>query len=106
MLTSKSTSYLLPAQLALSQFPGSAIGAVLGWCIGYAYRRELLPGAASWRLPDWEGKRAERERFEGLRRRMEGDAASASGVDTGTVNGGERRRGVARAILDQFRGAF
>ncbi|KAG8626664.1 hypothetical protein KVT40_005609 [Elsinoe batatas] len=106
MLTSKSTSYLLPAQLALSQFPGSAIGAVLGWCIGYAYRRELLPGAATWRLPDWEGKRAERERFERLRRRMEGDAASASGVDTGAVTDGGRRRGVARAILDQFRGAF
>ncbi|PSK36038.1 hypothetical protein B9Z65_5853 [Elsinoe australis] len=106
MLTSKSTSYLLPAQLALSQFPGSTVAAVVGWCVGYAYRRELLPGAATWRLPDFEGKRAERERFEGLRRRMEGDAASASGADTGGSGEGGRRRGVARAILDQFRGAF
>ncbi|PNS16676.1 hypothetical protein CAC42_4640 [Sphaceloma murrayae] len=104
MLTSKSTSYLLPAQLALSQFPGSAIGAAVGWFVGYAYRRELLPGAAAWRLPDFEGKRAERERFEGLRRRMEGDAASASGVEA--AGGESRRRGVAGALLDQFRGAF
>ncbi|KAF2153847.1 hypothetical protein K461DRAFT_276896 [Myriangium duriaei CBS 260.36] len=106
MLTSKSTSYLLPAQLALSQFPGSAIAALVGWIVGLAYRRELLPGgAARWRIPDVAGKRAERDRYEGLRRRMEGDAATASGTDVGNTGNG-RRRGVARAILDQFRGAF
>ncbi|GAM82143.1 hypothetical protein ANO11243_001220 [Dothideomycetidae sp. 11243] len=108
MLTSKSTSYLLPAQLALSQFPGSAIAALIGWVVGVAYRRELLPGGASrWRFPDMASKRAERDRYEGLRRRMEGDAATASGTDAGDAAAGHgRRRGVARAILDQFRGAF
>lgn len=106
MLTSKSTSYLLPAQLALSQLPGSAVAALVGWVVGLTYRRELLPGgAARWRLPDVAGKRAERERYEGLRRRMEGDAATATGTDAGTAGNG-RRRGVARTILDQFRGAF
>ena len=108
MLTSKSTSYLLPAQLAFSQFPGSAVAALVGGVVGIAYRRELLPGgAARWRLPDMTGKRAERERFEGLRRRMEGDAANASGADTSSdATGNRRRRGFARSILDQFRAAY
>ena len=108
-LTSKSTSYLLPLQLALSQFPGSAIAAAVGWVVGYAYRRELLPGAASWRIPDWTNAKKERERYEGLRRRMEGEAASASasGVDATQAGGAnERRRGIGTQILDQFRGAF
>jgi hypothetical protein len=52
LFTSKSTSYLLPIQLALSQFPSSILPAVVGWVVGYAYRRDLLPGAA-WRVPRW-----------------------------------------------------
>ena len=78
--------------------------------VGYAYRREILPGAAGWRIWDWSEARKERERFEGLRRRMEGEAASASGneVQGSTVAGGGdgRRRTVGGQILDQFRGAF
>jgi len=110
ILTSKATSYLLPLQLALSQLPGSAIAAAIGWFVGYAYRLDLLPGAATWRVPDLAGKRKERERFEGLRRRMEGEVG---GQGTGTDVGGDgaavagaRRRGVAGQILDQFRGVF
>jgi len=110
ILTSKATSYLLPLQLALSQLPGSAIAAAIGWFVGYAYRLDLLPGAATWRVPDLAGKRKERERFEGLRRRMEGEVG---GQGTGTDAGGDgaavagaRRRGVAGQILDQFRGVF
>lgn len=69
---------------------------------------EILPGAASWRIPDWSGKRRERERYEGLRRRMEGEAASASGVEGAQREGQDvgRRRTVGGQILDQFRGAF
>ncbi|KAI7235508.1 hypothetical protein KC330_g4277 [Hortaea werneckii] len=52
-LTSKATSYLLPLQLAFSQLPGSAIAASIGWVVGFAYRREVLPGAARWRVPSW-----------------------------------------------------
>ena len=108
ILTSKATSYLLPLQLALSQLPGSAVAAVIGWLVGYAYRLDLLPGAATWRIPDFAGKRKERERFEGLRRRMEGEVGGqGTGTDTGDgVAGGARRRGVAGQILDQFRGVF
>ncbi|TKA64995.1 hypothetical protein B0A49_09471 [Cryomyces minteri] len=87
-LTSKSLSYLLPAQLALSQLPGSILPAVVGWLVGYAYRREILPGAARWRIPGW------------------GEAAasgSGSGVDAGQ---GERarRRTYGEMFADQFRG--
>ncbi|KAJ9618660.1 hypothetical protein H2203_008864 [Taxawa tesnikishii (nom. ined.)] len=108
ILTSKATSYLLPLQLALSQLPGSAVAAGIGWLVGYGYRMEILPGAASWRIPDWSGKRRERERYEGLRRRMEGEAASASGVEGAQREGQDvgRRRTVGGQILDQFRGAF
>jgi hypothetical protein len=37
-VSSKSSSYLLPAQLALSQFPSSLVPAATGWLIGYGYR--------------------------------------------------------------------
>lgn len=113
-LTSKSTTYLLPAQLALSQLPGSAIVALVGWVVGYAYRMDLLPGGAlSWRVPVKRLGRKERERVEGLRRRMEGEsaAASASGVESGGGGGrgggdgaGAGRRGFGGQILEQFRG--
>ena len=106
-LTSKSTSYLLPAQLALSQLPGSAIVAGLGWLVGYAYRLDILPGASSWRIPDRSGKKKNRERYEGLRARMEGEAASASGSGVGGAREGNnegRRRGIGTQIMDQFRG--
>lgn len=104
MLTSKATSYLLPMQLALSQLPGSAIAAAIGWVIGKAYRREILPGATTWRIPNWlMGGGNQKERFEGLRRRMEGEAGRATGVDE--PQGDTRRRGVVGGFLDQFRGA-
>ncbi|KAH0305921.1 hypothetical protein KCU84_g14889, partial [Aureobasidium melanogenum] len=103
-LTSKSTSYLLPLQLALSQLPGSAIVAAVGWLVGYAYRREILPGVATWRIPDLSAGKRERERFEGLRRRMEGEAATASGSRVEESDGG-RRRTIGGQLLDQFRGS-
>ncbi|KAH0290939.1 hypothetical protein M436DRAFT_36571 [Aureobasidium namibiae CBS 147.97] len=103
-LTSKSTSYLLPLQLALSQLPGSAIVAAVGWLVGYAYRRDILPGAAAWRIPDLSAGKRERERFEGLRRRMEGEAATASGSRVEESDGG-RRRTIGGQLLDQFRGS-
>jgi len=106
ILTSKATTYLLPLQLALSSLPGSAIAAAVGWLVGYAYRLDLLPGAATWRVPDLASKRKERERFEGLRRRMEGEVGAGTGTDAADATGGARRRGVAGSILDQFRGVF
>ncbi|KAI5239545.1 hypothetical protein E4T43_06657 [Aureobasidium subglaciale] len=101
-LTSKTMSYVLPLQLALAQLPGSAIVAGVGWLIGYAYRREILPGAATWRIPDTSAGKRERERFEGLRRRMEGEAATASGSRPEEAEGG-RRRTIGGQLLDQFR---
>ena len=105
--TSKSTSYLLPLQLALSQLPGSLITAVVGWVIGFAYRREVLPGAARWRLPLWlMGDAAQKERFDSLRRRMEGEAGRATGVENpGAQHGDVRRRGLVGGLIEQFRGA-
>jgi len=92
VLTSKSMSYLLPIQLALSQLPGSLIPAVIGWIVGYAWRVELLPVPSSrWRIPKWLYSRTKTglaggNVIEGLMRRMEDEVAgSASGI-----NGAER----------------
>ncbi|PGH18604.1 hypothetical protein AJ79_00383 [Helicocarpus griseus UAMH5409] len=53
-LSDKSPTYLLAAQLSLSQFPHSLLPAALGWAVGYAWRSDILPGrAASWRVPGW-----------------------------------------------------
>jgi len=110
LFSSKSFTYLLAFQLALSQLPGSAISAVIGWCVGYAWRSEILPGAARWRVPGWVMReKRQGEGFEGLRRRMEGEEAmaAASGVE-GRRDGreGRQRRTLGTQILDQFRGAF
>lgn len=110
-LTSKSTTYILPLQLALAQLPGSAIAAGVGWLVGFAYRREILPGAARWRVPVWVvGGTEQKERYDNLRRRMEGEAGRATGVEGANgANGGDqgvRRRGMVGGLVDQFRGAF
>ncbi|KAM0716433.1 hypothetical protein Q7P37_007878 [Cladosporium fusiforme] len=90
LLTSKATSYLLPLQLALAQLPGSAIAAGVGWIVGFAYRREILPGAARWRVPTWiVGGGEQKERYDSLRRRMEGEAGRATGVQAGGAAGQE-----------------
>lgn len=102
-LTSKSTSYLLPLQLALSQLPGSAIAAGIGWIIGFAYRRDILPAATQWRVPSWAIGGTQKKRYDSLRRRMEGEAGRATGVENNQDQA--RRRGVMGGLLDQFRGA-
>lgn len=93
-----------------------------------AWRAELLPGLSparhGFRVPAWMvGERerrsgaagsaagggggasaAERERFEDLRRRLEGEvAASASGMENA---GGQRRRGAGSGIMERLRGAW
>lgn len=106
MLTSKATSYLLPLQLALSQLPGSALAAGVGWAVGVAYRREILPGATKWRVPLWVvGGSEQKERYDSLRRRMEGEAGRTTGAETNNTEH-VRRRGVMGGLVDQFRGAF
>lgn len=109
-ITSKATSYLAPCQLALSQFPGSLVAAVVGWAVGTAYRRELLPGASGWRVPGWvvgeEGK--DEGGFEGLRQRLEserGEGASTGILagETGTGGAGVRQR---RTLGEMLGGQF
>ncbi|PSN61035.1 hypothetical protein BS50DRAFT_445196, partial [Corynespora cassiicola Philippines] len=68
--TSKSTSYLAPLQLALSQMPGSLLAAAVGWAVGTAYRREALPWASSYRVPGWMVGEERKRGFEGLRARL------------------------------------
>ncbi|KAL4958409.1 hypothetical protein BDW69DRAFT_47047 [Aspergillus filifer] len=102
-LTSKSTTYLIAAQLALSQVPYMLLPAVTGWIVGLAWRAELLPfaagtGSGSWRVPGWVvgeeggclfaarvGASRGEEGYDGLRRRLEseGGVVGASGVDVG-----------------------
>ena len=87
----------------MSQLPGSAIAAAIGWLVGFAYRREILPGATRWRLPNWVIGGTQKERFDSLRRRMEGEAGRATGAENNRDEA--RRRGVVGGLVDQFRGA-
>jgi len=105
--TSKSLSYLLPLQLALSSFPSSILPAAVGWMVGYAWRNEVLPGTG-WRVPGWvvgeQATSAPAGGYEGLRRRMEGEAGSSSGVEgEGDARGG-RRRNLGQMVGEMFRG--
>ncbi|KAK4238452.1 hypothetical protein C8A03DRAFT_43816 [Achaetomium macrosporum] len=109
----KSTKYLMALQLALFQWPGSVLGAAVGWMVGQAWRSELLPGALTrWRVPGWlVGMRSQKssERFEGMRRRLESEGAStgaASGAQHQSGSGGNRRRTMGQQLLDEVRGAF
>ncbi|KAF2812103.1 uncharacterized protein BDZ99DRAFT_496620 [Mytilinidion resinicola] len=116
-LTSKTLSYVLPAQLALSALPGSALAAAVGWAVGTAYRRELLPGASGWRVPAWVvGEKQGQARsggFEGLRRRLEGEREGGilagegvvgGGADGGRGRGTGRRRTLGGLVAGQFGG--
>ncbi|KAL2139312.1 hypothetical protein VTI28DRAFT_5349 [Corynascus sepedonium] len=109
----KSTKYFMALQLALFQWPGSLLGAGIGWLVGQAWRSELLPGALTrWRVPGWVvGMRSPKssERFEGMRRRLESEGAStgaASGAQQQGGGDGNRRRTMAQQLLDEARGAF
>jgi hypothetical protein len=95
-LTSKSTSYILPLQLALSQFPYALAPALVGWVIGYGYRWELLPGS-SWRIPEWATGQSIRVRPSGTgsRRALDEASADSSGVDAGQA-AAVRRGGLSR----------
>ena len=115
LFSDKTTTYVLAAQLALSQLPGSLLAAVVGWGMGIAWRNYVLPEKMiEWRVSGRVvGEKAESgEGFEGLRRRLEGEGR-ASGVEgavdsDGGGDGARRRadRGMGRGIVDQFRGMF
>ncbi|KAH6656795.1 hypothetical protein BKA67DRAFT_532047 [Truncatella angustata] len=111
-LSDKSYKYLLAVQLAFFQWPGSLLGALIGWVVGYAWRLEMLPRSLTrWRIPGWMvGIRTQKrsEEFEGLRRRLEGEGTAASATGIENNDGGEvgRRRNIGQQIVDQFRGAI
>ncbi|KAL4808314.1 hypothetical protein BDV18DRAFT_134678 [Aspergillus unguis] len=101
-LSDKSTTYLIALQLSLSQFPYMLLPSALGWIVGLAWRADILPfvagsGRRGWRVPGWviglgdEGglfatgrAGAGEARFEGLRRRLESEAAVASATASGS----------------------
>ncbi|KAF4126416.1 Eukaryotic integral membrane protein (DUF1751) [Geosmithia morbida] len=112
-LSDKSYRYAVAVHLCLLQWPGSLVGAVVGWVVGYAWREGLLPTAlVRWRVPGWVlGLRAQRHRgeFEGLRRRLEEENGGGGGaVATGMQGrepdqGTERRRTMGQQIMAQIR---
>lgn len=109
VLSDKSFRYIFPLQLAFSAWPGSLLGAAVGWVVGSAWRSDLLPGAVTrWRLPGWSAGRRSQE-FEGLRRRMEGESApsaTASGVQGQGEGDAGRRRTLGQQVLEQVSGAI
>ncbi|KAL2265208.1 hypothetical protein VTJ83DRAFT_6308 [Remersonia thermophila] len=121
VFSDKSTKYLMALQLALFQWPGSLLGAAVGWLVGQAWRSELIPGALTrWRVPGWVvGMRSVKsggsDRFEGMRRRLESEGASTGATASGLQQqqqqqqaGAEasRRRTMGQQLLDEVRGAF
>lgn len=115
VLSDKSTTYLLAAQLALSQFPYQIMPAAIGWLVGTAWGGDILPGRLSrWRVPAWvvgeSSKGKEREQFEGLRRRLEEEGGSADGMRNVSDNAGasaaqQERRGYVRQFVGYFTGS-
>ena len=113
-LSDKSTTYLLAAQLALSQFPYQLVPALVGWALGSAWVGELLPGGLNrWRVPAWvlgeSRKRKERGQYEGLRRRLEEEGSSTDGMRNVSDRVADRqesgRRGFGRQIASYFTGS-
>ncbi|KAK4167432.1 hypothetical protein QBC43DRAFT_230778 [Cladorrhinum sp. PSN259] len=110
--TDKSAKYLMAAQVAAAQLPGSLLGALVGWVVGNLWRAELLPGNMNnWRVPGWvvgqKNKKTNAE-FENLRRRLETEGSpsgSASGVQQPQADA-NRRRTMPQQMLDEVRGAF
>lgn len=111
----KSTRYLMALQLALFQWPGSLLGAVVGWTVGYSWRNELLPGVLTrWRIPGWLlGAKSSggRQGLEGVRRRLEGESSSmgtATGAQQNAAEGetSNRRRTMGQQLIDEVREAF
>lgn len=113
-LSDKSYQYLIAFHLSLLQWPGSVVGAAVGWLVGHAWRGGVLPASVvSWRLPAWmvglsaQGRSAE---FEGLRRRLEGEnspaAVSTALRDESGDHQVDRRRSMRQQIVDQFREAL
>lgn len=105
----KSTRYLMALQLALFQWPGSLLGATVGWVVGYLWRNELLPGALTqWRVPGWiVGLRGQKRsgRFEGLQRRLEGESSTGttSGAQQAVEGDSNRRRTMGQQLLTEMR---
>ncbi|KAF3187889.1 hypothetical protein TWF225_004103 [Orbilia oligospora] len=112
-LSDKFYVYIVAAQLAVSQFPGSLVGAAVGWIAGYAWRAEVVPWGR-WRWPIWLfEKRGVNDGGSGygeLRRMARGEGEQGTGVQQvgeGQEQGdGEGRRPLSTQILDQFRGGF
>lgn len=91
LLSDKSTTYLLALQLSLSQFPSSILPAAIGWLVGYAWRAEILPGAAAqWRVPGW--LYGEHPRQDGQSR----GAQNGAGLDQGRSGSGGGGSGAGR----------
>ncbi|CAG8032123.1 unnamed protein product [Penicillium salamii] len=120
LLSDKSTTYIVASQLALSQFPAMLLPSAVGWIVGVAWRAELLPGLSSvssgFRVPAWVvgeqerrsgpvGPGTEGERYEDLRRRMEGEVATASGLE-GSGQAQRRGTGEDSGLVDRLRGAW
>lgn len=100
-------------QLAMFQWPGSLLGAVTGWVVGFLWRNDMLPTTVSrWRVPGWVvGMRSQKrnDRFDGIRRRLEDEGAStgvATGAQPAAEGEGNRRRPLGQQLIDEVRGAF
>lgn len=107
VFSDKSTTYLLAAQLALSQFPYGLVPALAGWVVGSAWLGDMLPGGLGrYRVPRWmvgESGGKGRGQFEGLRRRLE-EEGSRDGMRTVTSAGGMREE--QRGMLSRLGGYF
>ena len=108
-LSDKSYRYALALHLAFLQWPGSLLGATVGWVLGYMWRIELLPQSLiQWRVPGWlvgEDGKSNKARFETFKRRLEAENSS-TGIARGFQGPADgqrvRRRALGQQILEQF----
>lgn len=112
-LSDKSYKYAIALHLSLLQWPGSIVGAFVGWVVGYSWREGVLPARLiRWRVPRWfVGLDTQRRtgEYEGLRRRLEEETTATTTATASNTQGtqaegqAERRRTMGEQIVDQFR---
>lgn len=106
-------TYIMAAQLALSQFPYQLLPAFIGWAVGVAWREESLPTSMMrWRIPAWVVGESNvskgRGQYEGLRRRLEEEGSGRDGMrevsDRAAEDQQTNRRGLGQRVLSYFTG--
>ena len=101
--------YPVPLSALVTQ-SNADVAAAVGWGVGTAYRRDVLPGASRWRVPGWMVGEEKKGGFEGLRARLDAERereGGGAGLATGILaedGQARQRRTLGDMVAEQFRG--